>query len=118
MSIADRLAPFGVTIFSEMTALALEHDAINLGQGFPNWDGAGFVKDAAARSLAEGGSDQYPPSPGVPALRRAIADRYGPLLGRQLDHAEEVTITCGFDRNGIPQDSLRAGISIEKSHDS
>ena len=95
MSIADRLASFGVTIFSEMTALALEHDAINLGQGFPNWDGAGFVKDAAARSLAEGGSDQYPPSPGVPALRRAIADRYGPLLGRQLDHAEEVTITCG-----------------------
>ena len=95
MSIADRLASFGVTIFSEMTALALEHDAINLGQGFPNWDGAGFVKDAAARSLAEGGSDQYPPSQGVPALRQAIADRYGLLLGRQIDPAGEVTITCG-----------------------
>jgi aspartate/methionine/tyrosine aminotransferase len=95
MTIADRLASFGVTIFSEMTALALEHDAINLGQGFPNWDGAGFVKDAAARSLAEGGSDQYPPSQGLPTLRQAIAARYGPLLGRQLDHAAEVTVTCG-----------------------
>lgn len=95
MSIADRLASFGVTIFSEMTALALEHDAINLGQGFPNWEGAGFVKEAAARSLTEGGSDQYPPSQGVPALRQAIADRYGPLLGREIDPVEEVTITCG-----------------------
>ena len=95
MSIADRLASFGVTIFSEMTALALEHDAINLGQGFPNWDGAGFVKEAAARSLAEGGTDQYPPSQGIPALRQAIAVRYTPLLGRQLDPAAEVTITCG-----------------------
>ena len=95
MSIAHRLAPFGVTIFSEMTALALEHDAINLGQGFPNWDGAGFVKEAAARSLAEGGSDQYPPSQGLPVLRQAIADRYGRLMGRQLDPATEVTITCG-----------------------
>jgi aspartate/methionine/tyrosine aminotransferase len=95
MAVADRLAPFGVTIFSEMSALALDLDAINLGQGFPNWDGAGFVKDAAARSLAEGGHDQYPPSQGVLALREAIAARYGPLLGRELDPAGEVTVTCG-----------------------
>jgi L-glutamine---4-(methylsulfanyl)-2-oxobutanoate aminotransferase len=95
MAVADRLAPFGVTIFSEMSALALELDAINLGQGFPNWDGAGFVKEAAARSLAEGGHDQYPPSQGVLALREAIAARYGPLLGRELDPAGEVTVTCG-----------------------
>jgi aspartate/methionine/tyrosine aminotransferase len=95
MSTADRLAPFGVTIFSEMTALALEHDAINLGQGFPNWDGAEFVKEAARRSLEESGNDQYPPSPGIAPLRQAIADRYGPLLGRDLDPATEVTVTCG-----------------------
>jgi aspartate/methionine/tyrosine aminotransferase len=95
MSISDRLAPFGVTIFSEMTALAQEHDAINLGQGFPNWDGVDFVKEAARRSLEEGGSDQYPPSPGIPELRDAIAGRYGPMLGRQLDPATEVTVTCG-----------------------
>jgi aspartate/methionine/tyrosine aminotransferase len=95
MSTSDRLAPFGVTIFSEMTALALQHDAINLGQGFPNWDGADFVKEAARRSMEEGGSDQYPPSPGIPALREAIAARYGPRLNRDLDPVHEVTVTCG-----------------------
>ena len=95
MTTADRLAPFGVTIFSEMTALAIEHDAINLGQGFPNWEGAGFVKEAAARSMIGGDADQYPPSPGIPGLRQAIADRYGPLLGRDLDPDVEITVTSG-----------------------
>lgn len=94
MSVARRLEPFGVTIFSEMTQLAIEHGAINLGQGFPDWDGPQFVKDAAARSMA-GGHDQYPASAGIPELRRAIADRYGPLLGRQLDPGAEVTVTAG-----------------------
>jgi L-glutamine---4-(methylsulfanyl)-2-oxobutanoate aminotransferase len=95
MAVSNRLAPFGVTIFTEMTQLALEHDAINLGQGYPNWDGAAFVKEAAARSIVEGGHDQYPPSPGISGLREAIANRYGPLLGRQLDPGTEVTVTCG-----------------------
>lgn len=95
MSVSDRLAPFGVTIFTEMTQLAVEHDAINLGQGFPNWDGADFVKDAAARSMVEGGNDQYPPSPGIPELRSAIARRYGELFHRDLDPNTEVTVTCG-----------------------
>lgn len=95
MSTADRLKPFGVTIFSEMTALAAEHDAINLGQGFPNWAGAGFVKEAAARSMTSGDQDQYPPSSGVLALREAIAARYGPLLGRDLDPVSEITVTDG-----------------------
>lgn len=92
---ADRLAPFGVTIFSEMTALAVEHDAINLGQGFPNWAGAGFVKDAAAQSMVGGNNDQYPPSAGIAGLRQAIADRYGPLLDRDLDPGAEITVTSG-----------------------
>ena len=95
MAVSDRLSPFGVTIFTEMTRLAVEHDAINLGQGFPNWDGADFVKDAAARSMEEGGHDQYPPSPGIPQLRGALAARYGPLLGRELDPETEITVTCG-----------------------
>lgn len=95
MSPSQRLAPFGVTIFSEITELAVRHDAINLGQGFPDWDGPDYAKEAAARSMAEGGSDQYPPSPGIPALRRAVADRYGPLLGRRLDPDGEITITSG-----------------------
>ncbi len=95
MSTSDRLQPFGVTVFSEMTALAAEHDAINLGQGFPNWSGAGFVKQAAAESLASGELDQYPPSSGIPELRVAIANRYGPLLGRDLDPDREVTVAAG-----------------------
>lgn len=95
MSVSDRLAPFGVTIFTEMTQLAIDHGAINLGQGFPNWDGADFVKTAAASSMVGGGNDQYPPSPGITPLREAIAQRYGPLLGRELDPDLEITITCG-----------------------
>ena len=95
MPVSRRLAQFGVTIFTEMTELAIEHDAINLGQGFPNWDGADFVKEAAARSMAEAGHDQYPPSPGILDLRTAIAGRYGPLLGQELDPATEITVTCG-----------------------
>jgi aspartate/methionine/tyrosine aminotransferase len=95
MSTADRLAPFGVTIFTEMTALAAEHGAINLGQGYPNWEGADFVKAAAIKSMGGGEHDQYPASPGVPALRQAIAEKYGPLFERELDSGSEVTVTSG-----------------------
>ncbi len=95
MQVSNRLAPFGVTIFTEMTELARKHDAINLGQGFPNWDGADFVKQAAIEAIREGGHDQYPPSPGIPELREAIAGHYGPLVGRDLDPDTEVTVTCG-----------------------
>jgi aspartate/methionine/tyrosine aminotransferase len=84
-----------VTIFTEMTALARDHGAINLGQGFPDWEGAAFAKEAAARSMTRGESDQYPPSAGVPELRAAVASRYTGLLGRSVDPDTEVTITCG-----------------------
>lgn len=95
MRIARRLQPFGVTVFTEITALAGRYGAINLGQGFPDWDGPGFAKQAAIASMDEGGADQYPPSPGIPALRRALAERYGPLLGRDLDPDDEITVTSG-----------------------
>jgi len=95
MPVSDRLEPFGITIFTEMTDLARKHAAINLGQGFPDWDGADFVKDAAMRATMGGGHDQYPPSPGMPELRRAISDHYGPLLDRDLDPETEVTVTSG-----------------------
>lgn len=95
MEIASRLAPFGVTIFTEITALANEVGAINLSQGFPDWDGPKFVKEAAVESLLAGGADQYPPMSGIPQLRGAIAARYGPLLGRELDPDSEVTVTSG-----------------------
>ena len=95
MRIARCLQPFGVTVFTEITALAGEYGAVNLGQGFPDWDGPEFAKQAAIASMDAGGADQYPPSPGIPALRRALADRYGPLLGRDLDPDDEITVTSG-----------------------
>lgn len=95
MSPSDRLEPFGVTIFTEMSDLARRHGAINLGQGFPDWDGADFVKRAAVDATLAGGHDQYPPSPGIPELRQAIAQRYGPLLDRDLRTGSEITVTTG-----------------------
>ena len=61
------LAPFGTTIFAEMSALAVEHGAINLGQGFPDTDGPQAVLDAAKEAI-DAGRNQYPPGPGVPEL--------------------------------------------------
>lgn len=95
MSVSRRLQPFGVTIFTEMTNLAAEHGAINLGQGFPDWEGADFAKAAARASLERGDADQYPPSSGIPELRKALGARYEGLLGRPIDPDDEVTVTCG-----------------------
>lgn len=78
-----------------MTALALQHEAVNLGQGFPDWAGPEWVKDAALQSIHSGNADQYPPMPGIPPLREAIADRYQRHLGRPIDPQTEVTVTCG-----------------------
>ncbi len=94
MSIARRLQPFGQTVFSEMTQLALEHEAINLGQGFPNFDGPEWVKDAAAEAMRRG-QNQYARSSGVPALNRAIAARFAGDSGIATDPDREVTVTSG-----------------------
>src|ERR1044071_99462 len=63
---------FGTTIFTEMSAMATRTGSINLGQGFPDTDGPAEMLEAAARALREG-ANQYPPLPGIPALRSAIA---------------------------------------------
>ncbi|MDI9883918.1 pyridoxal phosphate-dependent aminotransferase [Streptomyces sp. HNM0645] len=90
-----RLAEFGTTIFAEMSALAVRTGSINLGQGFPDADGPEEVREAAVRALRDGRGNQYPPGPGVPELRTAIAahqwDRYG--LGYDPD--TEVLVTAG-----------------------
>src|SRR3569623_1859930 len=70
---ADRLSGIGTSIFSEITALAEQHGAVNLGQGFPDFAAPAFVKEAAARHIRED-RNQYAASPGVPRLRRALAD--------------------------------------------
>ncbi|HEY4186111.1 MAG TPA: methionine aminotransferase [Polyangia bacterium] len=70
---SDRISGIGTSIFSEITALAVQHGAVNLGQGFPDFAAPEFVKEAAARHLRED-RNQYAASPGVPRLRRVLAD--------------------------------------------
>ncbi|MFF9074277.1 pyridoxal phosphate-dependent aminotransferase [Streptomyces sp. NPDC014872] len=90
-----RLAEFGTTIFAEMTALAVRTGSINLGQGFPDTDGPEEVREAAVRALRAGHGNQYPPGPGVPELRAAIADHQRRRYGLGLDPDTEVLVTAG-----------------------
>ena len=88
-----RMAPFTSTIFAEMSALALRTGAINLGQGFPDTDGpASLLADVAAN--VTGGVNQYPPGPGVPALRTAVAEHQKRFYGQDVD-PDHVLITTG-----------------------
>ena len=90
-----RLAEFGTTIFAEMSALAVKTGAINLGQGFPDTDGPEQVREAAVRALREGHGNQYPPGPGIPELRTAIAAHQQRRYGMELDPDREVLVTAG-----------------------
>jgi aspartate/methionine/tyrosine aminotransferase len=93
-STARRLQAFGQTIFTEMSRLAIEHDAVNLGQGFPNFDGPDFIKDAALDAMRSG-KNQYAPLSGVSSLRKAIAERFASRTGIQVDPDAHVTVTSG-----------------------
>lgn len=88
------LAPFGTTIFAEMTALATEHGAVNLGQGFPDTDGPREMLEAAKAAI-DGGRNQYPPGPGVPELLAAVADHQARFYGLTVDPRSEVLVTVG-----------------------
>jgi L-glutamine---4-(methylsulfanyl)-2-oxobutanoate aminotransferase len=92
--VSHRLQPFRVSIFSEITAAAQEAEAIDLGQGYPSWEGPAFAKDEAIRAIAEE-SNQYPPYIGLPVLRQAIADRWAADTGAVIDPAACVTVTSG-----------------------
>ncbi|MEM8835594.1 MAG: aminotransferase class I/II-fold pyridoxal phosphate-dependent enzyme [Planctomycetota bacterium] len=98
MSVADRLAPFGTTVFSRITRLAIEHDAVNLGQGFPDFDGPPDVLRAASDALIAG-PNQYVRSHGLPALNQAIAEHASPALAgafpQGIDPDAHVTVTAG-----------------------
>ncbi len=84
----------GTTVFETMSALAAEHDAINLGQGFPEGIAPTDIVDEAARAL-DGVSQQYPPMPGLPALRQAVAAHDARFYGLEWDWQSEVVVTCG-----------------------
>lgn len=90
-----RLAEFGTTIFAEMSALALSTGSINLGQGFPDTDGPEEIREAAVRALRDGRGNQYPPGPGVPELRTAIADHQQSRYALSYDPDTEVLVTAG-----------------------
>jgi N-succinyldiaminopimelate aminotransferase len=89
-----KLQGFGTTIFAEMSALAATTGSINLGQGFPDTDGPREVLDAAIDAI-NGGYNQYPPGPGLPVLRQAIADHQQRCYGLAYDPDTEVLVTAG-----------------------
>jgi N-succinyldiaminopimelate aminotransferase len=85
---------FGTTVFAEMSALALATGSVNLGQGFPDTDGPPSMLEEHARGLRSG-LNQYPPGPGVPALREAVARHQEQHYGIVLDPATQVLVTVG-----------------------
>ena len=91
---AKRITSFGTTIFTEMNSLALEHNAINLSQGLPDFAGPEFVKHAAIEAI-ETDQNQYAPVPGLVSLRQAVAATYAHDYGLEADPLAEVTVTCG-----------------------
>jgi methionine aminotransferase len=93
-AIASRLPRVGTTIFTVMSALALEHGAVNLGQGFPDFDCDPLLVDAVAEAM-RAGLNQYPPMAGVPALRAAIAAKIEAMYGHSYDPVSEITVTAG-----------------------
>ncbi|MBV8254652.1 MAG: methionine aminotransferase [Chitinophaga sp.] len=90
----SKLPNVGTTIFSVMSALAAEHKAINLSQGFPDFDCSDELK-AMVNEAMQQGYNQYAPMPGLPALRTAIAEKVAALYGPQVDPETEITITPG-----------------------
>ncbi len=90
-----RLTGMGTTIFAEMSALAVATDSINLGQGFPDTDGPAEIAKVAADAVLAGRGNQYPPGPGVPELRQAIAAHQKRFYGLEVDPDSEVLVTAG-----------------------
>jgi N-succinyldiaminopimelate aminotransferase len=89
-----KLQGFGTTIFAEMSGLAVATDSVNLGQGFPDTDGPREVLDAAVQAIRDG-VNQYPPGPGMPVLRQAIAAHQQRFYGLAYDPDTEVLVTAG-----------------------
>ena len=90
----SRLPDVGTTIFTVMSALATRHGAVNLGQGFPDFDCDPALIDAVTRAMRDG-LNQYPPMSGIAPLRAAIAQKIGTLYGAAYDPDSEITVTAG-----------------------
>ena len=93
-AITSRLPQVGTTIFSVMSALAAEHGAVNLGQGFPDFDCDPALIEAVHQAM-RAGHNQYPPMPGIPPLRQAVATKIEAITARRYSPESEITITAG-----------------------
>ena len=91
---SQRVAGFGTTVFVEINALALEHGAVNLGQGAPDFDGPPEVLAAAVKAV-NGAMNQYAPGIGMPAVRQAIAAHAERYYRQKVDSETEVLVTSG-----------------------
>ena len=91
---SSRLEPFGISIFTVMSAMARRHEAVNLGQGFPDFDGPESIRRAAAEAVMNG-PNQYAPLAGLPVLRQAIVEWVDRRQGIQVDADREVTVVAG-----------------------
>ncbi len=94
MIVSSKLPGVGTTIFTVMSALAQEHGAINLAQGFPDFPSSQRLNELVAHYMRQG-YNQYAPMAGVPILRQRIAEKIDGLYGVKIDPDQEITITCG-----------------------
>ncbi|KGN54581.1 uncharacterized protein LOC101217124 [Cucumis sativus] len=94
LQVSNRLEKFKTTIFTRMSNLAIQYGGINLGQGFPNFDGPEFVKEAAIQAIKDG-KNQYARGYGVPDLNLAISERFKKDTGLVVDPEKEITVTSG-----------------------
>ncbi|HJV21431.1 MAG TPA: methionine aminotransferase [Holophagaceae bacterium] len=94
MNLASKLPQVGTTIFTVMSQLAAKHGAVNLGQGFPDFEGPQSLRDALTEAMASG-ANQYAPMPGLSALREQVAVKALRYYGRTVDPETEVTVTSG-----------------------
>lgn len=92
--LVTKLPAVGTTIFTVMSALAADKGAVNLGQGFPDFDADPKLLEGVTQAMARG-LNQYPPMPGVPELREAVSAKVEAMYGRKYDPATEITITAG-----------------------
>lgn len=121
-ALVSRLPQVGTTVFTQMSALAQEHGAVNLGQGFPDFECDPKLADLVAQAM-RAGHNQYPLMTGVPALREAIAAKIEALYRKRYDSAREITVTAGATQGLItsilcsvhPGDEV---IVIEPAYDS
>src|ERR1700759_4774826 len=90
----SRLPDVGTTIFTVMSALATQKGAVNLGQGFPDFNCDPRIVDAVTDAMRDG-HNQYPPMAGLAPLRQAISDKIASLYGRRYDAESEITVTAG-----------------------